>query len=264
MTQQRSSVHVPFVFPVQREVFESLKSFDALEEHPTWYVRKQIPVSLESKNIETAWMYFNDTVIDTGVNSMTGGRLKRVGDYLDDEPFFFTYGDGVGDVDIRKSLDVHKSSKRKATMTAVQPPGRFGALHIVGDQITSFQEKQMSFQPDFILEYAHYLGDHFKKDGHKNIEVYVESFVALNGRLSQPYINPNIDLYKQKESFKHKDSSDAQRRRRTRTKSICCSKSKVKTRCIQQVKSCRGKFEQTWSSCSVSRTRGGSSCSRIA
>lgn len=73
------------------------------------------------------------------------------------------------------------------------------------DFLTSFQEKQMSFQPDFILEYAHYLGDHFKKDGHKNIEVYVESFVALNGRLSQPYINPNVDLYKQKESFKHKD-----------------------------------------------------------
>ena len=73
------------------------------------------------------------------------------------------------------------------------------------DFLTSFQEKQMSFQPDFILEYAHYLGDHFKKDGHKNIEVYVESFVALNGRLSQPYINPKINLYKQKESFKHKD-----------------------------------------------------------
>ncbi|MEE4001538.1 HTTM domain-containing protein [Tenacibaculum sp. FZY0031] len=73
------------------------------------------------------------------------------------------------------------------------------------DFLTSFQEKQMSFQPDFILEYAHYLGDHFKKDGHKNIEVYVESFVALNGRLSQPYINPKINLYKEKESFKHKD-----------------------------------------------------------
>lgn len=81
------------------------------------------------------------TVIDTGVNSMTGGRLKRVRDYLDDEPFFFTYGDGIGDVEIRTSLDTHKSSKRKATMTAVQPPGRFGALHIEGDKITSFKEK---------------------------------------------------------------------------------------------------------------------------
>ncbi|MDP2541779.1 HTTM domain-containing protein [Tenacibaculum discolor] len=85
--------------------------------------------------------------------------------------------------------------------------GKTGEFFYVNnaDFLTSFQEKQMSFQPDFILEYAHYLGDHFKKDGHKNIEVYVESFVALNGRLSQPYINPNIDLYKQKESFKHKD-----------------------------------------------------------
>ncbi|WP_422091830.1 HTTM domain-containing protein [Tenacibaculum ovolyticum] len=72
------------------------------------------------------------------------------------------------------------------------------------DFLTTYQEKQMSFQPDFILEYAHYLGDHFKNDGHKNIEVYVESFVALNGRLSESYINSNIDLYQQKEGFKHK------------------------------------------------------------
>ena len=73
------------------------------------------------------------------------------------------------------------------------------------DFLTSFQEKQMSFQPDFILEYAHYLGDHFTKDGHQNVEVYVESYVALNGRSSKLYIDPKVDLYKQKESFKHKD-----------------------------------------------------------
>ena len=73
------------------------------------------------------------------------------------------------------------------------------------DFLTSFQEKQMSFQPDFILEYAHYLGDHFKSQGHKNIQVFVESYVALNGRLSAIFINPKIDLYQQKESFKHKD-----------------------------------------------------------
>lgn len=63
----------------------------------------------------------------------------------------------------------------------------------------------MSFQPDFILEYAHYLKEHFESQGHKNIGVYVESFVALNGRRSQPYINPEIDLTLQKESFKHKN-----------------------------------------------------------
>lgn len=73
------------------------------------------------------------------------------------------------------------------------------------DFLTSFQEKQMSFQPDFILEYAHYLGDHFKSQGHKNIQVFVDCHVALNGRMSQPYINPEIDLYQVKESFKPKD-----------------------------------------------------------
>jgi len=72
------------------------------------------------------------------------------------------------------------------------------------DFLNTFQEKQMSFQPDFILEYAHFLGDHFASQGHKNLEVYVESYVALNGRLSQPFIDPTVDLLQEKESFKHK------------------------------------------------------------
>jgi len=73
------------------------------------------------------------------------------------------------------------------------------------DFLTSYQEKQMSFQPDFILEYAHFLGDHFSSQGHKNIQVFVESYVALNGRMSMPYINPKVDLYQEKESFYHKN-----------------------------------------------------------
>jgi hypothetical protein len=73
------------------------------------------------------------------------------------------------------------------------------------DFLTSFQEKQMGSQPDFILEYAHYLGDHFKSQGHQNIQVFAQSYVALNGRLSQAYINPKVDLYKEKESFKQKN-----------------------------------------------------------
>ncbi|WP_104734264.1 HTTM domain-containing protein [Hanstruepera ponticola] len=72
------------------------------------------------------------------------------------------------------------------------------------DFLTAFQEKQMSFQPDFILEYAHYLGDHFSAQGHKNVQVFAESYVALNGRLSQPFIDSTVDLYKEKESFQHK------------------------------------------------------------
>lgn len=72
------------------------------------------------------------------------------------------------------------------------------------DFLTAFQEKQMSFQPDFILEYAHFLGDHFTSKGHQNVEVYGDCYVALNGRLSQPYINSKVNLYKEKESFKPK------------------------------------------------------------
>ena len=72
------------------------------------------------------------------------------------------------------------------------------------DFLTPFQIKQMSFQPDFILEYAHYLGEHFKKQGHKNIQIFADSFVALNGRPSQRFIDPNIDLLSKKESFYNK------------------------------------------------------------
>ena len=73
-----------------------------------------------------------------------------------------------------------------------------------GHFLTDLQIKQMSFQPDMILEYAHYLGDHFKSQGHKNIGIYVESYVSLNGRSNQQFIDPEIDLLMQKESFKHK------------------------------------------------------------
>ena len=72
------------------------------------------------------------------------------------------------------------------------------------DFLTPFQEKQMATQPDFILEYAHFLKDHFESQGHKNIGVYVDSYVALNGRLSQQYLDPEADLTSYKESFKHK------------------------------------------------------------
>jgi hypothetical protein len=73
------------------------------------------------------------------------------------------------------------------------------------DFLTSFQEKQMSTQPDFILEYAHYLGNHFQSQGHKNVEVYVESFVSLNGRKSQPFIDPEVNLMNVEDGFGHKD-----------------------------------------------------------
>ena len=82
------------------------------------------------------------TLVDTGENSMTGGRLLRVKDFVkDEEAFCFTYGDGVGDNDIGKSLDFHKNHGKFATMTTSYPPGRFGAIEMDNEKITSFKEK---------------------------------------------------------------------------------------------------------------------------
>lgn len=82
------------------------------------------------------------TLVDTGDETMTGGRLKRVAPYLaGEEAFCFTYGDGVGDVNVTALVDFHRAHGKLATLTATQPPGRFGGLSLDGDQITSFKEK---------------------------------------------------------------------------------------------------------------------------
>jgi glucose-1-phosphate cytidylyltransferase len=81
------------------------------------------------------------TLVDTGEATMTGGRLRRVLDYVGDEEFCFTYGDGVANVDVRKLVEFHRASGTVATVTAVQPPGRFGALESDGERVTGFAEK---------------------------------------------------------------------------------------------------------------------------
>ena len=81
------------------------------------------------------------TVVDTGLNTMTGGRIKRIGRYLADEPFCMTYGDGVSNVDIAKELEFHKKHGKLATLTAVHPDSRFGVLDIQSNQIMAFREK---------------------------------------------------------------------------------------------------------------------------
>jgi glucose-1-phosphate cytidylyltransferase len=81
------------------------------------------------------------TLIDTGTDTMTGGRLRRVLSYVGDEDFCFTYGDGVADLDMKALIDTHRDHGTIATVTAVQPVGRFGSMRIVGDHVTEFTEK---------------------------------------------------------------------------------------------------------------------------
>lgn len=104
-----------------------------------------ITVDLENNRItyhDRAKPSWRVTVVDTGLDSMTGGRLGRVRDYLDpSEPFCMTYGDGVGDIDIAAEIAFHRQHGLKATMCAVAPPGRFGAVRMEGDLVNSFTEK---------------------------------------------------------------------------------------------------------------------------
>lgn len=82
------------------------------------------------------------TLVDTGLNTMTGGRIKRAQNYIGNEPFMLTYGDGVGDVNINELVEYHKKHGKAITMTAVQPEGRFGSLQIdENEKVKSFQEK---------------------------------------------------------------------------------------------------------------------------
>ena len=84
---------------------------------------------------------WRETLVDTGEATQTGGRLRRVERYLEDEDFCFTYGDGAGDIDIAKLIAFNNSEGRLATVTAMQPPGRFGALRVEGNRVVNFSEK---------------------------------------------------------------------------------------------------------------------------
>jgi len=89
-------------------------------------------------NVSEPWKV---TLVDTGADSQTGGRIKRIASYVNDEPFMLTYGDGVSNINLTELLTQHKNSQATVTLTAIQPGGRFGVLDIEGEKVTSFREK---------------------------------------------------------------------------------------------------------------------------
>lgn len=109
-----------------------------------WLHRSDVTVALKNSSFsihENNSPDWNVTLVDTGPSSMTGGRLLRVKEYIKGDTFCFTYGDGVSDLDIGASLDFHDNHGGLATMTAVQPPGRFGAVDLDGTIVNRFVEK---------------------------------------------------------------------------------------------------------------------------
>ena len=104
----------------------------------TFDFRNENKIEIHS-NIAEPWKV---TLVDTGLNTQTGGRIKRIKDYVDGEPFMMTYGDGVSDVDVNLLIKEHEEKSKIATLTAIQPGGRFGVLEIDGENsITRFKEK---------------------------------------------------------------------------------------------------------------------------
>jgi glucose-1-phosphate cytidylyltransferase len=110
------------------------------------YVIHTSDITVDTRN-ESIQVHRNSTeswkisLIETGDQTLTGGRLKRIGQFLDDEPFLFTYGDGVSNVDISELKSFHNAHGLDATLTAVQPPGRYGALIMNGLNVVEFKEK---------------------------------------------------------------------------------------------------------------------------
>jgi glucose-1-phosphate cytidylyltransferase len=103
-----------------------------------------VTFDLEKNHMEVHERYaepWRVTLVDTGADTMTGGRLKRVRGAIGPGTFCFTYGDGVADVDVTRLVAFHKAHGKKATVTAIQPPGRYGAIHMTGNLVDSFQEK---------------------------------------------------------------------------------------------------------------------------
>jgi glucose-1-phosphate cytidylyltransferase len=118
-----------------------------LKEYFTNYFlhKSDVTIDLKTNALEVHDTYaepWKITLVDTGVNSMTGGRIKRIEKHVGGNPFMFTYGDGVGDIDIKKLVEHHKQNQKLCTVTAVQPTGRFGALNLnAQNHVTSFAEK---------------------------------------------------------------------------------------------------------------------------
>jgi glucose-1-phosphate cytidylyltransferase len=122
------------------------KGYVIKEYFANYYLHKS-DVTFDLKNNETKMLTngvepWKVTLIDTGLNTMTGGRIKRVQKYLNNETFMLTYGDGVGDININELLRFHKNHGKSITMTSVQPEGRFGSLVLNGNnEVLTFQEK---------------------------------------------------------------------------------------------------------------------------
>ena len=142
LSEYTDTIPKPMVPVGGKPIIEHIMDIYSNHGHEDFYIAlgyKGEKIKEHFKNSKKNW---NINLIDTGSDTMTGGRLKRLQKYLSNETFLLTYGDGISDININEKIKFHKKHKRTITISAVRPPARFGSLSLNGSIVTNFKEKQ--------------------------------------------------------------------------------------------------------------------------
>ncbi len=142
LSEYTDTIPKPMVPVGGKPIIEHIMDIYSNHGHKDFYIAlgyKGEKIKEHFKNSKKNW---NINLIDTGSDTMTGGRLKRLQKYLSNETFLLTYGDGISDININEKIKFHKKHKRTITISAVRPPARFGSLSLNGSIVTKFKEKQ--------------------------------------------------------------------------------------------------------------------------
>lgn len=141
LSEYTDTIPKPMIPIGNRPILHHIMDIYASYNHKEFYIALGYKGEIIKKyfqNIKNNWKI---NLIDTGLNSMTGGRIKRLQNLIGNETFMVTYGDGLSNIDINKLVEFHKSHGKMITISAVRPPARFGALELNGDQVITFKEK---------------------------------------------------------------------------------------------------------------------------
>ena len=141
LTEYTKTIPKPMVEVVGKPILFQIMKLYSKYGFKDFYVALGYKGTVIRKFFKKNFFDWNINLIDTGRNTMTGGRLKRLKKYLGKETFMMTYGDGLSDINLKKLLKFHKKNKKLVTLTAVRPPARFGALKIRGKTVSYFKEK---------------------------------------------------------------------------------------------------------------------------
>ena len=141
LSEYTKTIPKPMVRVAGKPILLHIMSFYAKYGFKDFYIALGYKGEVIKKFFDRKFFPWNINLIETGKNTMTGGRLKRLNKHIGKETFMMTYGDGVSDINLKKLLKFHKENKKLVTLTAVRPPARFGALKLKGQNVSYFKEK---------------------------------------------------------------------------------------------------------------------------